>query len=103
MKITCLAYSSRGDFLAVGFDTGHVEVLDSITLQVEGKTIIAEEGDVNEDHRAKFDYANDGIKYMAFSHDTNYLACAVSFKFLLYNINDSVFLDKFYFAKSLGV
>lgn len=70
IKITCLSYSADGEYLAVGFDTGHVEVLDSVTLQVEGLQ------DEVDDSGCKFHFSNGGITHMAFSHDAEYLACA---------------------------
>ena len=51
-------------FLAVGFVNGTVRVLDSITLQDE----------VTEPFR----YARDAITHIEFSHDSRYLATAVS-------------------------
>ena len=73
VRITCLQYSCHGDYLAIGFDTGHVEILDAVTLNVEGSM------SDDEENEARFDYSNDSIKRMAFSHDTAYLACTVSF------------------------
>eukprot|EP00111_Clytia_hemisphaerica_P022903 TCONS_00067430-protein len=69
-RITSLAYSQGGDFLAIGFDTGNVEILDSVTLQIEGSLSGVAENE------ARFDYSNDAIKHMCFSHDNTYLACA---------------------------
>ena len=51
-------------FSAVGFVNGMVRVLDSITLQDE----------VSEPFR----YARDAITHIEFSHDSKYLATAVS-------------------------
>ena len=56
-------------FSAVGFVNGAVRVLDSITLQDE----------VSEPFR----YARDAITHIEFSHDSKYLATAVSKIFLL--------------------
>ena len=72
VRITCLQYSCHGDYLAIGFDTGHVQILDAVTLSVEGSMSDDEETE------ARFDYSNDSIKRMVFSHDTAYLACAVN-------------------------
>ena len=58
--------------MAVGFDTGNVEILDSVTLQIEGSLSGVVE------NQARFDYSNDAIKHMCFSHDNTYLACSVS-------------------------
>ena len=80
VRITCLQYSPRGDYLAVGFETGHVEVLDAVTLHVEGSISGEKETE------ACFDYSNDSVKRMVFSHDTSYLACAVSFKIYVFPV-----------------
>lgn len=72
IEITSVAFSADGEYLAVGFDNGHLQVLDAVTLQVE------EDGE----NVAMFDYSLDAISEIRFSHDSKYLAYCVSNCFL---------------------
>jgi len=65
-RITSLVYSPTGDFLAIGFEDGHVKILDSITLEVEHS---------NND-QASFQFSNDAIMKLVFSKNSQYLACS---------------------------
>ncbi|KAK3514459.1 hypothetical protein QTP70_018701 [Hemibagrus guttatus] len=61
-QIHCITYDPQGLYLAVGFVSGVVKVLDPCTLgeEVEGG----------------FKYSHDCISHLAFSHDSSYLAAA---------------------------
>lgn len=82
--ITSLQYSCHGEYLAIGFGTGHVEILDAVTLHVEGLM------SGNKESEARFNYSNDSIKQMVFSHDNSYLACTVSSA--IYSLGSKLFL-----------
>ncbi|MBN3304255.1 CF251 protein, partial [Amia calva] len=61
-QIQCMVYDPQGFYLAVGFASGSVYVLDALTLDNE----CAE----------PFRYAREGITHIAFSRDSQYLATA---------------------------
>jgi len=63
-EITALSYDNVGEFLAVGFYSGLILVLDSVTLEV-----------IKEGH---FAHARAPITQIAFSHDSIYLAAVDS-------------------------
>lgn len=64
MILFCLLLCWSGFYLAVGFVDGVVKVLDPCTLEEEGE--------------GSFKYSHDCITHLAFSHDSSYLAAAVS-------------------------
>lgn len=66
VRITCLTYNNTGDYLAIGFDDGRVEILDSVTLELDG----------HDDDVASFKFSHDSIIKLVFSHDSRFLACA---------------------------
>ena len=51
-------------FLAVGFRNGHLQIVDSISLE--------------DCLKVPFTYSKDAILHMEFSHDSTFLATAVS-------------------------
>ncbi|XP_062873714.1 cilia- and flagella-associated protein 251 [Trichomycterus rosablanca] len=61
-RIQCITYDPQGFYLAVGFASGTVQVLDACTLQSEGE----------ED----FHLSQDSITHLTFSHNSSYLATA---------------------------
>ncbi|XP_076843192.1 cilia- and flagella-associated protein 251 isoform X2 [Brachyhypopomus gauderio] len=65
-QIQCIAYDPQGFYLAVGFCSGAVQVLDSCSLQQE-----EQEG---------VQYSQDCITHLIFSHDSSLLATADSSK-----------------------
>lgn len=65
MILFCLLPCWSGFYLAVGFVSGVVKVLDPCTLEEEGEGSTVK-------------YSHDCITHLAFSHDSSYLAAAVS-------------------------
>ncbi|XP_017307755.1 cilia- and flagella-associated protein 251 [Ictalurus punctatus] len=61
-RIHCMTYDPQGFYLAVGFVSGIVKVLDPCTLEEEGE--------------GSFKYSHDCITHLAFSHNSLYLAAA---------------------------
>ncbi|KAI5625290.1 cilia- and flagella-associated protein 251 isoform X1 [Silurus asotus] len=61
-QIHCIAYDPQGFYLAVGFVSGLVKILDPCTLEEEGE--------------GSFKYSQDCITHLTFSHDSSYLAAA---------------------------
>ncbi|MCI4392496.1 hypothetical protein PGIGA_G00146660 [Pangasianodon gigas] len=61
-QIHCITYDPQGFYLAVGFVSGVVKVLDPCTLE--------------EEREGSFKYSHDCITHLAFSHDSSYLAAA---------------------------
>eukprot|EP00794_Sanderia_malayensis_P014238 gene14238-15723_t len=80
-EITCLTFSPQGDFIATGFSSGRITVIDGLTLQNEGE----------EDTKCDFYHCLDSISKVAFSYDCRYLAssdddyCVTLFKAQLEN------------------
>lgn len=68
VEITSVAFSKGGDYLAVGFENGHLEVVDGVTLQLEGC----------EEDASFFDYSSAAISEIKFSHNSKFLAYCVS-------------------------
>ena len=64
-RITCITYNHTGDYLALGFDNGTVQVIDSVTLENEG----------SKEYPAMFHHSHDSITKIAFSNKSEYLAC----------------------------
>uniref|UniRef100_A0A672KP15 Cilia- and flagella-associated protein 251 n=1 Tax=Sinocyclocheilus grahami TaxID=75366 RepID=A0A672KP15_SINGR len=63
-QIQCITYDPQGFYLAVGFASGALQIVDACTLQSDGK-----EG---------LHYSQDSITHLTFSQDSSYLAAAVS-------------------------
>uniref|UniRef100_A0A671RQP4 Cilia- and flagella-associated protein 251 n=1 Tax=Sinocyclocheilus anshuiensis TaxID=1608454 RepID=A0A671RQP4_9TELE len=63
-QIQCITYDPQGFYLAVGFASGALQIVDACTLQSDGK-----EG---------LHYSQDSITHLTFSQDSRYLAAAVS-------------------------
>jgi len=61
--IQTVTFDPKGEYVGVGFTNGVVGVLDALTL---------------EDVRQPFRYARDCITHIVFSHDSSYMATAVS-------------------------
>ncbi|KAI4889394.1 hypothetical protein NFI96_034080 [Prochilodus magdalenae] len=61
-QIQCITYDPQGFYLAVGFASGAVKVLDACTLQQEGEE--------------SFHYSQNCITHITFSHDSSFLATA---------------------------
>lgn len=83
-EVTCLAFSPEGNYIAVGFSSGRVSVVDGLTLHEEGL----------EDTTSDFYYSHDSISRVAFSYDCKYLAssdddhCVTLFKSELTNLKE---------------
>ena len=67
-QLTDLAVITHCSVLALGFTNGTVRVLDALSLQEEGR----DEG------MAIFSHCHDSVTHIVFSHDSTYLATAVS-------------------------
>uniref|UniRef100_W5L2B2 Cilia- and flagella-associated protein 251 n=1 Tax=Astyanax mexicanus TaxID=7994 RepID=W5L2B2_ASTMX len=65
-QIQCMAYDPQGFYLALGFASGTVQILDACTLQQE--------------QEESFQYSLECITHLTFSHDSSYLATADSGK-----------------------
>lgn len=63
-QITCLQYDTKGNYIAVGFKNGNLQLVDAITL--------------HDCLAVPFSYAHSLITHIEFSHDSNYLATAES-------------------------
>uniref|UniRef100_A0A673KS64 Cilia- and flagella-associated protein 251 n=1 Tax=Sinocyclocheilus rhinocerous TaxID=307959 RepID=A0A673KS64_9TELE len=61
-QIQCITYDPQGFYLAVGFASGTLQIVDACTLQSDGK-----EG---------LHYSQDSITHLTFSQDSRYLAAA---------------------------
>ncbi|XP_016119496.1 WD repeat-containing protein 66-like, partial [Sinocyclocheilus grahami] len=61
-QIQCITYDPQGFYLAVGFASGALQIVDACTLQSDGK-----EG---------LHYSQDSITHLTFSQDSSYLAAA---------------------------
>ncbi|XP_016333156.1 WD repeat-containing protein 66-like [Sinocyclocheilus anshuiensis] len=61
-QIQCITYDPQGFYLAVGFASGALQIVDACTLQSDGK-----EG---------LHYSQDSITHLTFSQDSRYLAAA---------------------------
>ncbi|XP_065682743.1 cilia- and flagella-associated protein 251 isoform X1 [Hydra vulgaris] len=69
--ITALAYHPNGDYLAVGFENGNVELLNPLTLEVEK----------NKDNIFSFNFVSESsIMKIVYSHNGKYFACSTSDK-----------------------
>jgi WD40 repeat protein len=64
LQITSLSFDPNGNYIAIGFKNGHLQVVDAISLS-----------DVL---KAPFTYSKDAITHIEFSHDSSYLATAVA-------------------------
>ncbi|XP_043095867.1 cilia- and flagella-associated protein 251 [Puntigrus tetrazona] len=61
-QIQCITYDPQGFYLAVGFASGALQIVDACTLQSDGKECLQ--------------YSQDGITHLTFSQDSRYLAAA---------------------------
>nr|XP_055055959.1 cilia- and flagella-associated protein 251 isoform X1 [Misgurnus anguillicaudatus]XP_055055960.1 cilia- and flagella-associated protein 251 isoform X1 [Misgurnus anguillicaudatus] len=61
-EIQCITYDPQGFYLAVGFASGALQILDACTLQSDGEQYLQ--------------YSQDGITHLTFSQDSLYLAAA---------------------------
>ncbi|KAK7164882.1 hypothetical protein R3I94_003309 [Phoxinus phoxinus] len=61
-QIQCITYDPQGFYLAVGFASGALQIVDACTLQSEGKECLQ--------------YSQDSITHLTFSQDSGYLAAA---------------------------
>ncbi|XP_051981544.1 cilia- and flagella-associated protein 251-like [Xyrauchen texanus] len=61
-QIQCITYDPQGFYLAVGYASGALQVLDASTLQSDGEQCLQ--------------YSQDGITHLTFSQDSLYLAAA---------------------------
>ncbi|XP_067264342.1 cilia- and flagella-associated protein 251 [Chanodichthys erythropterus] len=61
-QIQCITYDPQGFYLAVGFASGALQIVDACTLQSDGKECLQ--------------YSQDSITHLTFSQDSCYLAAA---------------------------
>ncbi|XP_048044242.1 cilia- and flagella-associated protein 251 isoform X2 [Megalobrama amblycephala] len=61
-QIQCITYDPQGFYLAVGFASGALQIVDACTLQSDGKDCLQ--------------YSQDSITHLTFSQDSCYLAAA---------------------------
>eukprot|EP00731_Ephydatia_muelleri_P022631 Em0015g214a len=59
LRVQCVAFDPRGEFVAVGFTNGTLGILDALTL---------------EDTCPPFCYSHDSVTHVSFSHDSQYIA-----------------------------
>ena len=63
-QITCIQFDPNSNYIAVGFKNGHLQLIDAISLE-----------DVL---KAPFTYSKDAITHIEFSHNSSFLATAVT-------------------------
>lgn len=66
LQITSLIFNDTGDYLAVGFSNGQVQILDSLTMELDNDA-----GDT----QSSFHHSRGCIVKLVFSNDSSLLAC----------------------------